>query len=285
MRSDLEDKISKSILLIRHAYRFCKHRGLVLELAYSGGKDSDVLLELCRMGGVLGDGVIVPIHRCTTIDPPYTLRHCLDNGVRVLRPKRTFRECILASGFPNRYYRHCCGTLKEFRVHDYVLVGVRRCESVNRMKRYKEPEICRVYKQGGRVVQWLPLLEWSDDDVRDFIHSRNLLCHPLYYDDNGVFHVERRLGCIGCPLQYYKKRQLDFLSYPKMVRFYINAGREYLRCHPNAKAHTLFNDVYEWFVCDVFCKDVEDFKKRFKGDGDVVDCKRYLEDFFKISLD
>lgn len=279
----LDRKVTQSILLIRHAYRHCKHRGEVLELAYSGGKDSDVLLELCRMGGVLGDGVIVPLHRCTTIDPPYTLRHCMDNGVRVLRPKKSFRDCVLQSGLPSRFKRHCCGVLKEFRVYDYVLVGIRRCESAKRCKLYREPEVCRSYSQGGSVIQYLPLLEWGDDDIREFVDVRNLSCHPLYYDDDGVFHVERRLGCMGCCLQSPKKRQEDFVRHKGMVRFYVNLGREYLRTHPQVKTHEYFDDAYEWFVCDVFCKGVDDFVSRFKERG--VDCKRYLEKFFDIVLD
>ena len=196
MREDLENKVMQSILLIRHAYRHCKHRDLRLELAYSGGKDSDVLVELCKMSGIWGSSVLRPLHRCTTIDPSFTLRHCVDVGVEILRPRQSFRSCILEMGFPNRFYRHCCGELKEFHVEDYVLVGVRRCESLSRMKNYKEPEVCRVYNGRGKVIQFLPLLEWSDDDVRDFVNERKVQCHPLYYDESGVFHVERRLGCL-----------------------------------------------------------------------------------------
>lgn len=177
MRVDLEEKVTRSILLIRHAI----HRGQRLEVAISGGKDSDVLIELCKMADVWGKSGLRPLYRCTTIDPPRTIKHVLSQGVEMLRPKMSFRDCILRSGFPTMFARHCCGTLKEFAVEDYVVIGVRKSESVKRMKNYHEPEICKVYPNGGgKAVQYLPLLDWSDDDVREFIEERGIRCHPLY---------------------------------------------------------------------------------------------------------
>ena len=175
------------------------------------------MLDLCRTSTKVE---IRAIHRCTTIDAPYTLKHVKDQGVEVLRPRKDFRHCVMDSGMPSRFVRHCCGELKEFAVEDYVVVGVRRSESVKRSKNYKEPEVCKTYNGRGKAVQYLPLLEWTDDDVREFILERGIVCHPLYYDADGVFHVERRLGCMGCPLMYYnsnlefeKKIFLEDLNY------------------------------------------------------------------------
>lgn len=288
MREDLEEKVRRSVLLIRHAHRHVRHRGCRLEVAYSGGKDSDVLLELCRIAGVLDSEYVRPLHRCTTIDPPFTLKHCIDNGVEILRPRRSFAGCIVASGFPTMFRRHCCGSLKEFAVEDYVVVGVRRSESVKRMKNYSsdEPEVCKVYPNGGgKSIQYLPLLDWTDDDVREFIEERGIRCHPLYYDDDGVFHVERRLGCMGCPLMYYKKRIEDFKRYPRMVRFWCRYGKIYLDSHPDVKTHQYFSDVFEWFVCNTFYNTFDDFRDRFAHDCDGKSAKEYLESYFNISLE
>ena len=52
MRKELECKVRNSILLLRKAYRHVKHQGKRLEICISGGKDSDVLIELCKMGGI-----------------------------------------------------------------------------------------------------------------------------------------------------------------------------------------------------------------------------------------
>ena len=285
MRQELKDKVIKSQLLIRHAYRHAKWQGAELECAYSAGKDSDVMLDLCRTSNPAV--VVRPLHRCTTIDPPGTLSHCRVNGVEVLRPRKDFAHCIMSSGFPTMFTRHCCGELKEYAVEDYVLVGVRRSESVKRAKRYTCDEDLVTYNGRGKCIQYYPLLDWSDKDIAEYIDARGIKCHPLYYDERGVFHVERRLGCMGCPLQYYKKRIEDFRLHPKMVRFWCRYGQRYLDTHPDVKVHEHFTDVYEWFVCNLFCRSIEEFRARFIDCGlfgGRVDCKRYLEDYFGVDL-
>lgn len=281
MNGILEEKVSRAMLLIRHAYRHAKWQGKELEIAYSGGKDSDVILELARMSGIKYRA----IYRNTTIDPSGTIKHCIENGVEILRPRKDFKDCILMSGFPTPNRRHCCAYLKEFAVLDYAVLGIRRSESVNRAKRYKEPEVCRSYNNGGgKAIQYLPLLEWTDDDVMEFIKERGIKCHPLYYDSNGEFHVERRLGCIGCPLQYYKKRQNEFRAHPKMVRFYCRYGKKYMESHPHVKVCSDFADVYEWFTCSLFYNnDINKFRVDFPCGS--MNARAYLEQEFAIKLD
>lgn len=58
----MENKIQQAIRLIQSA---AKRHG-VLEVAYSGGKDSDVILELVKMADV----PYRAIYKNTTIDPP-----------------------------------------------------------------------------------------------------------------------------------------------------------------------------------------------------------------------
>lgn len=301
MRPELEEKVIASQLLIRHAYRHATWQGKRLEVAVSGGKDSDVLIELCKMADVWGRDGLRPLHRCTTIDPSGTLRHVAEQGVEVLRPKKSFAQCILDSGFPTMFTRHCCGSLKEFAVEDYVVVGVRRSESTKREKNYKEPEICRVYANGGgKAIQYLPLLEWTDDDVAEFVRERGIRCHPLYYDEQGNFHVERRLGCVLCPLQYYKKRIEEAKRCPGFVRFWCRYGKKYMETHPHVKVCEYFDDVFEWFVCNTFFRSIEDFRKQWPRRSEIgggissslfddaenrQTCKQFLESYFGISLD
>lgn len=278
----LDRKVTQAILLIRSAYRHATWRDGKLEIAISGGKDSDVLIQLCKMADVWGKDGLRPLHRCTTIDPPGTLRHVADQGVEIRRPKRTFAECILRSGLPTMFQRHCCGTLKEFIVEDYVVIGIRKCESVKRMKNYTEPTQCVTYERGGTAEQYYPLLDWTDNDVDEFVRVTGIKCHPLYYDENGGFHVERRLGCMCCPLQYRKKRIEEFRKRPRMLRFYCKYGQRYLDEHPNVKTHNYFHDVYEWMCCDLFYKNIDEFKAAGYAEGQA---KKRLEEYFDINLD
>lgn len=67
MTDELRKKVDRAVALIRSAGA----DGSVVEVSYSGGKDSDVILELTRMAGIRHRA----IYKNTTIDPPGTLKH------------------------------------------------------------------------------------------------------------------------------------------------------------------------------------------------------------------
>lgn len=278
----LEDKIKSAIKLIQSAGKIAKEHGQPLEICYSGGKDSDVILELAHMGGV----EFRAIYKNTTIDPPRTIAHARAKGVEIYKPKITFREAILKKGMPSRFRRFCCGYLKEYKVLDYAVLGIRREESNARAERYKEPEMCRVYNKNEKTRQYFPILDWTGEDIEKFIKMRQIKCHPLYYDENGQFHVERRLGCIGCPMQSKKRRIEEFTMYPRMVKFYITNAQKYLDTHPNSKINSYFNDACEWFTFALYCDNLQEFHYRFGADmfGQKIDCKKHLEEKFGIEL-
>lgn len=246
MELELLRKISNAKYLIEVALEKCAKEGKRLEVAYSGGKDSDVLLWLARE--VCGDSDILrPCYKNTTIDPPFTMAHVLSKNVEVLKPRMSFGEIIQQKGFPSRFRRFCCEILKEYKVEDNALIGVRRAESTKRKLFYKEPEICRVFSKKERVHQYYPLLDFSNQDIKDVVEQNDIQCHPLYYDGEGLFHVERRLGCLCCPLMSLKQRIEQFRKYPRMVHYYLRNGDIFLKRHPNSKTALINNDVYEMF--------------------------------------
>lgn len=148
-----------------------------IEVSYSGGKDSDVILELTKMAGI----PYRAIYKSTTIDPPGTIAHAREMGAEVIRPEKTFFQLISEKGFPTRVSRWCCSVLKEYKICDRAIQGIRRSESRKRAENYKEPEMCRVYSAKEKVKVYLPILEWADEEVAEFIKERNIKCHPLYY--------------------------------------------------------------------------------------------------------
>ena len=254
-----------------------------IELSYSGGKDSDVILELAKMAGIPFEA----IYKNTTIDPPGTIAHCREMGVTVLKPKMTFFEIVERNSMPSRWSRFCCKYLKEYKVYDRAIQGIRRAESVARSKRYKEPEYCRTFAKGEKARIYMPILEWTDDDVAQFIQERGIKCAPVYYDENGQFHVERRLGCIGCPLASDNGKK-DFLQYPKLLKQIIAAEQRYLDSHPNSKAYSAFNgNAYNCVYKRLFCNTMEEYKMKISGGLFPelrVDAKQYLEQYFGIEL-
>ena len=274
---ELQKKIDQSIKLLKVA---CK--GKQVEVAYSGGKDSDVILQLAKEAEI----DFVPIYKMTTIAPPGTIQHAKDNGCEIRRPEKTFFQLVREKGLPSRFARFCCAYLKEYKIMDNQIIGVRRAESTKRAKKYKEPTQCRIYGNGEHVNQIFPILDWSNDDVKNYILDRGIKCHPLYYDEKGDFRVERRLGCIGCPL--VSKAKEDFKKYPRFVKAYIDAARVFLGAKEGRLEKHI--DEYAYFYGRYFCPRAEyyhNFINQLDGDnmfGEKVDVKKFLEEYYKIEL-
>lgn len=274
---ELQKKIDQSIKLLKVA---CKDRQV--ELCYSGGKDSDVILNLAKEAEI----DFVPIYKMTTIDPSGTIKHAKDNGCEIHRPEKTFFQLVREKGLPSMFHRFCCAYLKEYKIMDDAIVGVRRAESIKRAKRYKEPTQCRIYRKGEHVNQIFPILDWSNDDVKNYILDREIKCHPLYYDDKGEFRVERRLGCIGCPLK--SNARDDFKKYPRLAKAYIDAVRVFLAAKEGR--YGKYRDEYTYFYSRYFCSTAEDYRNflnQLDGNnlfGEKVDVKKFLEGYFEIEL-
>lgn len=271
MRPELQKKIDYAIRLLR---TISEAYGDVIEVAYSGGKDSDVILQLVKEAGI----PYRAIYKNTTIDPPGTIRHAEEMGVEIVRPKQTFAQLIAKKGLPNRMRRFCCEVLKEYKILDKAVIGVRRDESPKRAERYKEPTACRIYGKNDHVEQILPILEWTTLDVAEFLQDRKIKCAPRYYDEQGNFHPERRLGCIGCPLAAKDHRLSEFRAYPGMVKLYINACKRFFESHPDSKTVQKNKDVYAYFSRDVF------YEGRPLPDMFETDWKQALETYFNIKL-
>ena len=122
----LQDKIEKSIRLIQRG----ENLALALNptdgyfVGFSGGKDSQALLQLVKMAGVRYKAY----YSVTTNDPPpnvYFIRQHYPE-VTFLHPKRNFFKLVEQKGLPTMGRRYCCDILKEVAgVGNVVLTGVR----------------------------------------------------------------------------------------------------------------------------------------------------------------
>ena len=272
----LQTKIDMAIKLLKSI------KADEIEVCFSGGKDSSVILELAKMADI----PYRAIYKKTTIDPPGTIKFCRENGVEIKEPKIKFFDLIAQRGFPTRRIRFCCDELKEYKILDNAIIGIRRCESENRKKLYKEPVICRIYgKKSSHVNVILPILYWDDDDVKEFINLRCIKCHPSYYNTDGNFDVKKRLGCLCCPLQSDKGKS-DFKRYPNFVKAWINAGQIWWdkQREKEIGSKRRFNNVYELFAHNIFFKTYDDFDIARSGFFGKVDFKERLENYFGIKL-
>ena len=277
MTEQLQNKVEQAIKLLQ------KVAGVApdIELCYSGGKDSDVILELARMAGI----PFTAIYKNTTIDPPGTIKHCQENGVQIRQPRITFFQMIEKHGFPSRWARFCCSELKEYKIKDTAILGIRREESRKRAELYKEPIVCRNYSKNDHVDQVLPILEWTKADVEEFVLERGIKLHPLYYREDGTIDCSRRLGCLGCPLQS-DRGLADFKAHPKLVRAWLRAGKKWWDT-PRTKplcCKKWASDIYEYFVMRTFHDGISEMtlnkEALFK-----TDWKAELERYFGVKLE
>ncbi|MDD5543862.1 MAG: phosphoadenosine phosphosulfate reductase family protein [Acidobacteriia bacterium] len=182
-------------------------------VAFSGGKDSIVILDLVRKSGVKHTAHF----NLTTVDPPELIGFVRENYPDVKREvptKSMYRLIIYNMMPPTRIARYCCDELKERGgVGRLVVTGIRWAESLQRSKRVMV-ESC--YKHKSKVFLH-PIIDWTDADVWEYIKQNNLPYCSLY--DEGW----KRIGCIGCPMGGTKSMLRQFERWPQFEKMYKRA--------------------------------------------------------------
>lgn len=77
----------------------------------------------------------------------------------------------------------------------------------------KMVEVC--YRTTSTLIN--PIVDWTDDDVWQFLHHYGCKSNPLY--ECGY----KRIGCVGCPLGGPTAMRREFARYPKYKSNYIKA--------------------------------------------------------------
>lgn len=247
------DKEHKSIERIKLASDMSlQHYGKPLVCTYSGGKDSDVMLELFRRSGIHFE-----VHNShTTADAPDTVRHIKEIFRRLelegisceiqmptYKGERTNMWKLIPQKLmpPTRLVRYCCAVLKETGCSNrYIATGVRWNESASRKARgefekvghkkaeaenFSEIMLMNDNTASRRMTELCmqkhkmvvnPIIDWTHHDIWDYIHSENIKTCELYkrgYD---------RVGCIGCPMAG-KARWKEFSDFPQYKKLYLHA--------------------------------------------------------------
>ena len=143
-----KDKITKAIEAFKTAEKIAKDfYDKPLVVTYSGGKDSDVLLDLALKSGIEFE----VSHSVTTVDAPQTNRHVKavfndleKRGIVAYKKLPKYKgestnmfDLIVKKGIPpTRMIRYCCSVFKEGTEKNRVVaLGVRAAESSKRMNR------------------------------------------------------------------------------------------------------------------------------------------------------
>ena len=252
------------------------HYGQPLVITDSGGKDSSVCKELALRSGIPFE----IIHNHTTADAPETVRFIRqeakrfeDLGIKytinmpMYKGKRTSMWSLIPQKLmpPTRLVRYCCAVLKETGgAGRFIATGVRWAESASRKNNrgiYEKNgdtehriilnndnddrrmlfENCRL--KSKRTVN--PIIDWTDDDVWDFLTSDPVPVNPLYAEG------WCRVGCVGCPMAGQKVRELEFARFTKYKNLYLLAFRNLLEERSNRGKYISWEtpmDVFNWWM-------------------------------------
>lgn len=111
---------------------------------------------------------------------------------------------------------------------------------------------------------------------------RNISLAPYYYNKDGKVDYSRRLGCLGCPLQYNRGVN-DYKNNLAFLRATLRALNVWCTTHPRE----MFADCYELFIYRIFYKTTQQYLDDFKSPllFERKSAKKYLENFFNVNLD
>lgn len=274
----LQDKVEHSLALIRKAERLAlvMQPDIGFHVGFSGGKDSQAVLELVKMAGVKYRAV----YNVTTNDPAdnvrFIKRHYPDVEFNV--PKESYFQLIAKKGLPTVRSRWCCALFKEVTgVGFVVLTGVRGEES---RKRAKYDEMARWVKGekdkrtvdldkmeenrfqcvGGKdKFMVYPILEWTEEDVWTFIRERKLPINPCYKEHD-------RVGCVFCPFAKQKEIRAYCRTHPQLKAAFIHAIDRYVEGGRDRKKLPTAEDYFDWWISHISIDDYIMKKRQLKLD-------------------
>lgn len=258
------------------------HYGKPLVCTYSGGKDSDVMLELFRRSGIPFE-----VHNNhTTADAPQTVRHIRETFRRLemegipceieiptYKGERTSMWKLIPQKLmpPTQLVRYCCKILKENGDRNrYIATGVRWAESTKRKTRGEFEKIGKTRKDAENFSTAMlledntskrrmtelcmqkntmvvnPIIDWTDTEIWEFIQSDKIPVCDLY---NCGYE---RVGCVGCPMAG-KKRYREFADFPQYKKLYLHAFKKMLEERKRRGKESTWKtaeEVFLWWMED-----------------------------------
>lgn len=284
---DHAQKVELSVEQIRLAAAMSeRYYSAPLLLCYSGGKDSDALVELAGLAGIDFE---VQYSR-TTADAPETVQHVRKTFARlesegieckVILPRfrgepvtmwKLIPEKLMP---PTRLARYCCKVLKETGgAGRAIATGVRRAESIRRSSRRFANNFSARRPASIDFEDAAELFEQADSFAvhdSDFIRSCRIRgstsFQPMlewldddvwqFIDERGVEYCSlydegwKRIGCVGCPFAGAKLRSQQFERWPKFKEAYLRAFDAMLEVRNEKCMETEWKtaeEVFSWWM-------------------------------------
>jgi phosphoadenosine phosphosulfate reductase len=269
----LIEKEKRSIQFIRNANDLAlQMNNDGFHVAFSGGKDSQVLYHLMEASGCKFKAHM----QITTVDPPQLMKFIRSSykNVSLHLPKENMSKLIERKGIlPMRDVRYCCQEYKEFAgAGTCTCIGIRKYESNQRAKR-NSIEISgnkgiNYEIEGGKLIQRKvqfdlfevssetiitcvkgsdkiiisPIFQWTNRDVWSFLKENNIPTCELY---RLGFH---RIGCMFCPMASKKEKRLELKLFGNFAeKIYIKSIRTLMNQGKYQEFRSA-EDVFMWWI-------------------------------------
>jgi len=212
-------------------------------VADSGGKDSGVVVDLCKQSGVKFDAH----YNVSPIDPPEVYQF-----LKQYRPETQWDYYARGfwkgkAGLPTRRFRWCCALIKEAGgIGRTKITGIRWAESSKRKSRC----MIETHKKFPNTFFLHPIICWSDKECQEYYDITHIPRVCLY--EQGF----KRVGCIGCP-QDRVHRLAGLERYPKIAHNWRAYADRYFDAHPNTPSLKLLGSkstYWDWWLSNLSVK-------------------------------
>lgn len=211
-------------------------------VAFSGGKDSQVIYELCKMAGVKFKAHF----SLTTVDPMELLRFIRSKypDVIIHRPQKSMSKLIAENrSLPLKQIPYCCRLIKEIHgVDNLVVNGIRKQESNDRKN--KKASVTHICVMGQDKFILSPIVDWDKKEVWGFIRKHIGFYCELY--DDGF----ERIGCIFCPNASPRIKIKQLKRFPRFKLLYLKAIQKCIE-YGNYKDFDGAEDVFMWWISGI----------------------------------
>lgn len=228
----IEKLTQDTIKKVFNTYARFKDKVDVFYVAFSGGKDSIVTLDIVQRA--LPHNSFKVLFGDTGMEFPDTYdtvgiieKECHHQGIEFIRAKSDLNpHCTWKQfGSPSKVTRWCCSVHKtspqilalrnnlgKIDFTGMAFVGVRASESASR----SEYDYISLGEKHKGQYSCNPILEWNAAELYLYVYSENLHLNEAYKKGNN------RAGCLVCPNVSEKNAYFRRTCYPKEVDEYVN---------------------------------------------------------------
>lgn len=230
-----DDLEKEAINRIKKFEKIADSMNLEIAVGFSGGKDSQVVYDLC-----LRAGIKFKAYFNHSFESGVTQNFIRENYPAVIKRrdhKFGFIENIYKNHgglLPTVQIAYCCKDYKHnpSYVDACSITGVRKAESNSRKSRTslvfknetlkKKTDVSEYFLEQCKsvgtasLIQLLPIVDWSENDVWEYLYRHELPINPEYQKTN-------RIGCIVCPKANFNSNAQALIEHPKLIDAFIKA--------------------------------------------------------------